>query len=542
MRRNRRRYVKLGVLGAALAVLMAVSLACGAEETATPAPTAAPVPTTAPVPTAAPAGQPVYGGIVRHAVSLECFSLDPPYGLGGSCAMINYLMYDKIVGLDPEMNLVPQIAESWEISADGKAIVLHIRRGVKFHDGTQVDAQAIKWSLDRCLDPDVVCGFRLKIELIDRVTVEDDYTVTMHLRKPWRPLLAALAAEGGNLPSPTAVLKFNSYSNRNGEYGRNPVGAGPFRFVEWIPDNRLVVERNADYWDKGKPYLDGVVLQNVPEASSVLAMIRTGDTDIMESPRAADLELVRGNVDLKIDEYESGRTYQIIMNLAKPPFDNRSLRQAVAYAIDRQTVIDVQYGGKGRIASSIIGVGWAYDPNIRQFEYNPQKAREKLIEAGHPDGVTFPFLCRTRAADIQLCEVLQAQLTEVGLRAEIDQVPPSDYSPRRREGDFNISATYRTPLGDPHLLIAELFQEGGPGNYMNYRNPEVDRLLEQGGGVFDTAKARPIYSEVQRIIGEDAPSVYYMWSTEFTILNRKVANFQRTPDLDLNLRELWLEK
>ncbi len=547
MKQHKNRYLVVGALGAALAVLLAVSMACAAEETPTPAPTAAPVPTTAPAPTVAPAstvaptGQPVYGGTLRYVAAPLFKTMDPVFAVGDPITLVHYLTMNQLVKLGTNMDIQPELAESWTVSSDSKAVTLHLRRGVKFQDGTLFTAQAVKWNLDRCLDIEVACVSKSKIEQIDRVTVEDDYTVTIHLKNPYRPILAALAEIAGFMSSPTAIEKYDSYDKPMGDYGRNPTGTGPFKLEVWIPDLRLELVKNENYWESGKPYLDKIVFFAIPEGGSGLAMLRTNETDIMEiSPR--DLPLLKDNPLVKTGKYESGRAYNFTLNLTKPPLDNLALREAMAYGMDRQTFIDIMFEGEGRPAYTIIGQGWAYDPAMRPFEYNPQKAKEKLVEAGYPNGVTVELMCRTTGIWPGVCEGMQAMMEPVDINVTIDLASGADYSPRRLEREYQFMPSYRTPLGDPHLLISELFQKDGRGNYNDYDNPEVNAILLQAGAEFDLAKANKLYNKAQLMIAEDVPMILYMYSYEYVGMNKKVQNFLRTPDLDLKLRDLWLEK
>ena len=519
-----RRY--LGLLGTALAMLMAFTLACGDDKSEPPVPV--------------PSGV-QYGGNLRHALNISMESLDPAFDSNAPEIITSYLIYNQLLALDAGLNVIPEVTESWNVSSDGKTITFNIRKGIKFHDGKTLDAESVKWTLDRCLDPVVICTSRGKIEVIDRVTVEDDYTVTVHLTKPWRPIMAALAEIAGFVPSQDAVEKANSYAERTGDFGRDPVGSGAFRFKEWRPDDFIIVEKNDDYWEKGKPFLDEIRLQHVSDAQTQLAMVRTGNTDIISETPADLASLVRGNPDVRVDEYQSGRTYIIRLLSDRPPFDNKALRQAVGFAINRQVLIDVIYGGFGRPAYTMGGVGWAYNPSIRPITYDAQMARQKVAEAGY-DGSPINYRCSSATQAVTQCEAIQAMLADVGIKAEINQVVPQDFFTGVREGNYAMSDGFRTPLGDPHLLVSEVYQQGGRGNYTGYANATVDSLLDQAGGIFDTAQAKALYDQVKTIVAEDATTIYKMWSTELAVMSSKVQNFQRTPDLDVRLRELWLSK
>jgi len=439
------------------------------------------------------------------------------------------------------MDILPELAASWQIGSDNKSVTFNVRRGVTFQDGTLFTAESIKYNLDRCLDVNVPCISKTKIEQIASIDVLDDYTLRINLKNPYRPILAALAEIAGFMSSPTAIEKYNSYDDNVGDYGKFPTGTGPFIMTEWVPERRLTLSKYNNYWEPGKPYLDAIEFIPLPEGTSSIAMLRTGEADIMEvSPR--DLPLLADNANVKTSSYDSGRTYNFAVNVNRPPVDNKKLRQAMSYAMDRQTFIDTVFAGEGRPAYSIIGQGEMYDPTLQTYKFDLQKAKSLMTEAGFANGVEVELMCRTSGIWAEICEAFQAMMAPAGIKIKIDAVSRSAYSPRRVEADFQVLPSYRTPLGDYHLLIGELFQAGGRGNYGRYDNAAVNTLLLKAGSVFDLAEAKPLYTEAMKMIFDDVPMISYMWSTEYVAMNVKVGNFERTPDLDLKLRDLWMEK
>ncbi len=546
MYRQRRFY--LGMLILVVAVVAVLALACGSSATATPQPTAvpqataSPVPTKAPVPVATAAPQPVYGGTLRYAIKFDANSMDPAFTLGEPSTLVSYLIFNQIVRLGTQMDIQPELAESWDVSADGKKVTFHLRTGIKFTDGTNFNATAAKWNLDRCLSADVPCVSKTKINTISSVVALDDATLVINLKNPYRPILAALAEFAGFMVSPTAVEKHKSYSNPTGDFGAKPVGTGAFTFDEWLSQQRITVSKNPNYWDKGKPYLDKIIFQSIPAGETALAMLRTGNSDVMSEATADNRNLVKDNLALKVDRFESGRVYHLLLNVNKPPFDNKALRQAMHYAYDRNTMIKTFYEGEGRPAFAVLGDGWAYDPTVKMYDYDLAKAKAKLAEAALPAGTTVPMFCRTNASDLTICEAVQAMMKAAGINVVLDQVSPADFTPRRAKGEFGFYYSYRTPLGDPHLFISEMYQAGGRGNYAKYSNAQVNTVMDQAAQEFDVAKAKALYTQMQKLILEDSPTVYSMYSVEYVILNAKIKNFKRTPDLDVKLRDLWLEK
>ncbi len=533
-----------GLMGVILTLVIIASLACSSEEAPTPRPAARPQPTAVPAATQPPSGgamgQPVYGGTLRYVGAPTFKTTDPAFAVGDPITLVHYLLHNQIVRLGTNMDILPELAESWQIGPDNKSVTFQVRRGVTFQDGTLFTAESVKYNLDRCLDVNVPCISKTKIEQISSIDVLDDYTVRVNLKNQYRPILAALAEIAGFMASPTAIEKYNSYDDNVGDYGKFPTGTGPFVMSEWIPERKLLLTKFDNYWEPGKPYLDAIEFIPLPEGTSGIAMLRTGETDIMEiSPR--EIPLLADNPNVKTVGYDSGRTYHFQLNAAKAPLDNVKLRQAMAYAMDRQTFIDTVFAGEGRPAYSIVGQGFAFDPSFQDFKFDLQKAKSLLAEAGFANGVDVDIMCRTSGIWIDVCEAFQAMMAPAGINMKIDATSRAAYTPRRANQEFTMLPSYRTPLGDVHLLIGELYQAGGRGNYILYQNSEVDKLLLKAGGLFDLTEANAIYKQVQRLIAQDVPAIYYMWSTEYVAMNVKVGNFERTPDLDLKLRDLWME-
>ncbi len=564
MTKCRNRY--LWFLGVALVVLL-ISLACAAAEdtpTAVPpappttpvAPTAVPAPTPTlvpgaptpvpvlptptrilPTPTPAAIDKPLYGGTLRYVGEVVPTNFDPNSGIGVRGRYINHAIYDKLVRYSPTLEIIPGLASSWDFSSDGKSITFHLQEGAKFHDGTDMDAQAVKWNLDHQMDPDTFSRNRKELVDIESVEVVDKSTVTIHLKKPTRPLMASLGDRGGMFISPTAFQKLGA------DYGANPVGSGPFKFKKWVIESYVTLERNENYWEEGIPYLDQVILQNVKDKQIQLAMLRTGEADIMEQVRGEDIPIIESNPNLRIVPHESGRFYAVQLAVDTPPWDNLALRQAVGYALDRETILKVYYADLGRVAYTPVGTGWAHDPSIKVYSYDPEKAKEKMVEAGYPNGITVDGHCKSDAANIQLCEITQAQLAEVGINLNIIPVLAADQPRLCRERIQLIRWTSWSPRADPGVKLNILFHSGASQStgVHGYSNPEVDRLIEEAAGMYDISKVKPIYDKVQRIVAEDGPYMYTIWKNEVVAINKRVQGFQWIPDLMLRFRPIWLK-
>src|SRR5262249_46610280 len=240
--------------------------------------------------------------------------------------------------LDRGFNVVPELARSWQVSSDGKRVTFQLQRGVKFHDGADFNADSVKWNIERILDPQTKSPQRAQLEpAIASVAVVDPYTVAVELKKRFAPLLAALAERPGFIVSPTAVQKLGP------DFGQRPIGTGPFRFVEWVRDAQVTLERFPDYWDKGKPYLDRVICRVVSDPTVRFTMVRTGEVDIATDADARDISSLRNEASLRVSEMKpSTRWTALQWHVDEPPFNKKALRQAIARACNRNALPDAR--------------------------------------------------------------------------------------------------------------------------------------------------------------------------------------------------------
>ncbi len=549
------RVLVVGLLG--IALVLAFAIACGGNATATPAPTKAPAataaPTSAPAATAVPtptkaaaptqpaADAPVYGGTLRYARNLDAKTFDTTFDINAGSRAVAHIWLDNLVDITPDLVLVPRLAQSWSVSPDGKAITLKLIQGAKFSDGTDFDGSAVKGYMDRVLDPKVQSNLRGDVATISNITVPDKYTVTLNLSQPNRTMLATLADYPGFIHSIAAINKYNSYADRTGEYGKRPTGTGPFVLTQYIPDSQIVADKNTNYWDKGRPYLDKVIYQHVPDTKIQLTMLRTGETDLIDLVNASDFPLIRANPNIKMAQIARGRIHFIGLSWEYAPWDKKALRQAFAYGVDRNALANIYHLGAAEPAYSA-AIGWAYNPNIKIYDSNPTKAKEKMVEAGYPNGLTVDYPCNNISSDIERCEMIQAQLKLIGLNMNIQPVIPSDYFPNIVARKIHVAHRWRGPRGDPAIVLEQTFMCKGSGTVMGYCNPKVDGLLTQAGAIYDTAQAKQLYDQAQTIIVDDVAAVLTVFTKETNAYNAKLQNYEFIPDLYLRSYKLWLKK
>ena len=469
-------------------------------------------------------------------------NFEPAYSQSASTYRMMWTLYNNIVKRDPNFNLVPDLAQSWELSADGKTMTFRLNKGIKFQDGTDLNAKAVKWNLDFILNKDNSSPHRSLIsDGIQSVEAVDDNTLVIHMPKPYRPLLANLSDRPGWIISPAAKDKFGK------DYGKNPVGSGPFKLKEWAVGSSITVVKNDGYWEKGLPYLDAIKFIIVPETSVQLAMLRTGEADFLEGMLATDVSLVERNPNLRVVNGTGARVWFLQLDVQKQPLDKKALRQAIAYGVDRQGVINAWLNGRGQVAYTTEGIGWWADPNIKPYSYDPQKAKAKLAEAGYASGVTLPYDCNSSTQEAMLCEIVQAQLKDLGINLNLIVHASANFysdwyntTPPDRRSHFG--ATWWTVRPDPHIRMQILFNSKGSGNNINYINPEVDKLLDEGAGIYDTAKAKKLYGDILTKVTEDAGYIPLFYPTVYWGMTNNVQNFVLIPDYMTRFREMWLGK
>jgi peptide/nickel transport system substrate-binding protein len=488
---------------------------------------------------AAAAQTPVRGGTLRIGWLPDSKTLDPHYSVQFGERYALYLIYNTLVGLDRGFNVVPELARSWQIAPDGKRVTFKLQPGVKFHDGTDFNADAVKWNVERILNPENKSPQRSQLEpAVASVTVIDRNTVAFELKKPFAPLLAALAERPGFIVSPAAARQSGA------DLGRKPVGTGPFRFVEWVADSQLTLERFPDYWDKGKPYLDKVVYRIVPDPTVRQTMVRTGELDITTDLDAKDVPALQADASLKVSEMRPAARWTALQwRVDKPPFNSKPLRQAIALGIDRVELKDVLLRGFGEPARGPVVPGlWWSDPSLKGYGLDLDQARKKLAEAGYPNGFRQKFVVENTPQWIRQAELLQAQLQKINVTLELEPVNTSDAYSFIVQQKTNFTHTRWAQRADPNGLLQILFHSKGFQNTTGYSNPRVDELLDRAAAIYEPERRKPLYHEAERIITDDVAYVYLNYTAEFAVMGKKVQNWGWVPDLIPRFRELWLEK
>jgi peptide/nickel transport system substrate-binding protein len=485
------------------------------------------------------------GGVLRVGMQTDPVGLDPHITNATSTRNMLENVYDTLVMFDSSLQIVPGLAESWTASDDGLTWTFTLREGVTFHDGTPLIASDVKFSIERISDPDIASPRGDDFAVVESIDTPDDRTVVMHLTEPFSPLLSKLAASLNVIVSQAAVEEF-------GDLQENVVGTGPFRFVEYLPQTRMVLEKNEDFWGtdadgNALPYLDGIEFVFYPDPTARTTAIQTGNADFVEYVPAADVEILRADPNVEVVGGLSANFRSIYLNVERAPFDDVNVRRALSYAIDEQAVVDLALFGTGGVpatgttipASNYYGV--SDSPYVGQ---DLEAAREALAASAYPDGFEFDLYVTSTYDFLRTpAEVIQANLAEIGVTTNIVAEDWSIYLPKALEGDFAATLLGESGQSDPDDFLFNVFYTDNGGNLGNYSNAELDALLEQGRQVSDQEERREIYVEAQQIILDEAPHVFLFHSSQYEALRQDVRGFEHFPNTSyLGLRTTWLDR
>src|SRR5215213_251439 len=455
-------------------------------------------------------------------------------------------VYDCLVLYDLGATTIrPGLAETWEISEDGLVYTFNLRQGVSFHDGEPLNADAVvTWY--NSIDPDAADTQYDAVRMvymadfitnwIDTVEAVDEFTVRVSLPEPYAPLLANLAIPIAGIPSPAAVAKGLDFIMVN------PSGTGAFKLAspdDWTRDSQMVLQANPDYWG-GAPKVEQFIVRVIPESSTRLQSLEAGEIDIAWALIPEDVEKTRENPDLVVVEAPGLNTNSVEFNVTKEPFTSKEVRQALNYAVNKEEISEGLYNGNMVTAGGVLPpVDWAYNPDLKSYPYDPDKARELLAEAGYDESnpLSFTFMAYTiprgyNPAGDRLATAVQEYWSEVGVQSDIQTGEWTQYRADRREGKFACDLYgWQGDNGDPDNFLATFFNSAnkGGGNTSFYDNPKVDDLLVQAVRVSDMEERKALYQQAEQIVVDDAPWVFLGYQKHQVVTRANITDFQLQP-------------
>ena len=460
-----------------------------------------------------------YKNTLTWAQGADVTSLDPHQGKETPAVQVNTQIFDTLVTVDPETSeVVPQIAESWE-QTDDQTYVFKIREGIKFHDGSDLTAEDVKFSLDRARNSAAVSYI---VNFIEEVTVDDDHTVTVKTTAPYAPTLRNLA-----IPFAAIVPKAVVEADENA-FIQNPVGSGPYKFVEWNHGDHVTLKAFDDYY-AGKPETENLIMKVIPETSQRTIALETGEVDLAYDLAVNDIPKVNSDDKLTVYEIPSLTCWYVSMNMNKKPFDNPKVREAMSMAIDRQTIIDTINAGSGQTADAIIApaVFGYYSTGVK--EYNPTKAKELLAEAGYPNGFSTTLWVNDNQSRIEMCQAMQAMLLEVGVQCNLEVLEFGSFISRTTAGDHDLAYFgWTTSSGDAdysYYSLEHSTQQGAAGNRSFLADPDVDKLIEEARSNTNEEERKELYKELAIKLDEINNNIPVYYSSINVGANKKVEGF-----------------
>jgi peptide/nickel transport system substrate-binding protein len=437
---------------------------------------------------------------------------------------------DKLFDIDENVKIVPQLATSFEVSGDGKEVLIKLRPNVLFHDGEKFDAEAAKFSIERHLT--MQGSFRRsEIAPIDTVEVVDPLSIKLKLKAPFAPLIAALTDRAGMMVSPKAAKEAGA------NFGNKPVCAGPYKFVERVAQRHIIVEKFKDYWDKGNVHIDKIVYQPIEDSTVRLANLRSGSLEIIERMLATDAGTVKRDSKLKLAAVTELGYQGITMNVgngprAKTPFgENPKVRKAFELAIDRKAIVDVVFSGE-----FIPGNQWVqpqhpmYQESLPVPKRDVAAAKKLLAEAGVKTPYTVELMVPNNPETRQVAEVIQSMVKEAGFELKIRVTEFATSLKAGEAGDYDIYMLAWSGRTDPDGNLYSFASCKGPLNYGRYCDPEVDKLLDQSRTVNDPAARKKVFEQIAAKAIPNGGILYLYHRKMFFPHTTKLQGFKPMPD------------
>lgn len=472
---------------------------------------------------------PALASELRLAQVADVSSLDPHRVSDIYSANVIRQIYSNLVQVNENMEIVPDLAEKWE-NPDSLTWIFHLRKGVKFHNGEPFTAADVKYSIGRIMDPKTASPGATHLKEIQSAEILDEHTVKIVTKRPFAPMLMSLTRYE------TSILNEKAVTEAGADYGsKAAVGTGPFKFVSWSRGDKVVLEKNGDYF-RGPASIDTVIYRGIPEDATRLVELESGGID-----------LIPGNFPYQeftnIEKNDKYRTYKVPamstlymgLNTEVKPLGNKLVRQAMNYAVDKQGIVDAVYFGFAAPSRGPLSpVIWGFDSSRKEaYPYNPEKARDLLKQAGYPDGFDMTIYSDNRTERRSAAELIQAYLAEVGIRAQIELMEWSALLSTSAKGIGGAFMLGWTGTGDADGGLTPVYHSAniGSSNRFRYKNTELDAFLEKGTATLERDARKKVYAEAQELIVQECPLVFMISQELLGASTKKVEGFKLYPNM-----------
>jgi peptide/nickel transport system substrate-binding protein len=544
---SRRRLLLTGAAAGAMLGASSLLAACGddddddggggggSEPTATTATTAT---GQTPQATSQASGEPKAGGTLSMSLSdSDATNFDPIIPTDNMSIWTMLLFYDQVLRVGPDgQSIEPCLAEKWEASADGLSYTFHLR-DAKFHDGSTVTADDIKYCLDRVV-LDELSQWAWIFTAVDVYEVVDDKTIVGKLKNTWAPYLADLCLYSASI-FPKAAHEAQAEA-----FFDNPIGSGPFKWVSWEKDVEIKLTKNPDFWTPGQPYLDDLTFKVLTDANNRMLQFQSGELDIATDAPFSQLDALRSDPNVQVVTDAVARFDYIAVNNGR--FPDKSVRQAMNYAIDKDAIIKNVLFGAGEMANTMLPkmLYWAED--VAGYPYDLDKAKELMAASTMKDGFSGELIVSNGdPVGQQVCQLVVSNLKEIGGDITLVQAEPGSYRDKVRAFEYDMTKSYyTTDIIDPDELIsfAVLSNGGTFAVWTQYKNEEVDRLGLEAAQTLDPEERKQLYQQIQQMSTDDAPVLFLYYPTGRTAVHNYIKNFKILPTGNYRLWEVWREE
>lgn len=469
----------------------------------------------------------------------EPSSMDPHDTNDTIAYSLQKLMLEGLFSFDQDMKVIPVLAESYSANDNATEFTIKLKTGVKFHDGTEFNAEAVKVNLDRLADQTQKLKRNSLFSMIEKTEAVDASTVKITLKTPFGAFINTLAHPAGMMISPKALAEYGK------EVSKHPVGTGAYVFKEWTPGTKFVATKNPEYWGTEAQYAS-ISFKTVKEDGSRVAMLQTGEADFIYPVPSMQIETLQNDKNVKILKNESIIVRYISMNVNKKPFDDVRVRQALNYALDKNAFSQVVFNGHTSQLNSVIAPNTQFYAEQKSYDYNIEKAKQLLAEAGYPNGFSTKIWSNNSSASVKADEFIQQQLAKVGITVEVVPMEAATLSekvynaPAGSGGEVELYYGGWSPsTGDADWGIRPLLatESAPPASYNTayYSNPEVDQLIQDALHTSDPAARAEAYAKIQEIIWNDAPWVFLSVDANMAAAGSSITGIQLLPDGSLRV-------
>jgi peptide/nickel transport system substrate-binding protein len=489
--------------------------------------------------TASQDATPKPGGVLKVGMQSDPGGLDPVLLSATALWHVVEHIYNRVTRIMPDLSVAPELAESWEISEDGLTYTFKLRTGVTFHNGREMVADDVVYSFKRLVDPAVASPSADDLSSMADVVAQDASTVVLTLKAPDASFLSSIANQ-------SCIIVPREVVEENGDLSQVAVGTGPFTFKEYIPNTSVTLEKFAEYWEEGLPYLDGLELIIASDDTSRTTALVTGTVDMIEYAPLRDIEILEADPTIVLAGDSNTNIRYLAFNMEREPFNDPRVRKAISMVIDRTAVLGPAVFGRGTPVQTVLPPDhWATLPGDLPAP-DIEGAKALLAEAGFADGFQTTITSWAAYSFLNAAAVvIQEQLKQIGVEAELMLLETATmiqdvHTPGQT--NFDMAVTGTSGHVDPHAVFQN-FQTGAGGNTMGYSNAQVDELIGQGFTTTDQAARAEIYQQIQTILLEDLPWVNLFVANQFEALKDYVKGYYHTPNgSNIAIKETWLDK